>query len=61
MCKTYIYKDKFYRQIDGVAIGSPLGPTLANFCLGHIEKRVFGNENIDPDFYARYVDAIFVF
>ena len=40
-------------------MGSPLGPTLANFCLGHIEKRVFGDENIDPDFYARYVDDIF--
>ena len=30
-----------YRQIDGVAMGSPLGPTLANFLLGHIEKKLF--------------------
>ena len=27
----FLYRDKLYRQIDGVAMGSPLGPTLANF------------------------------
>ena len=36
-----LYRDKLYRQIDGVAMGSPLGPTLANFFLAHIESKIF--------------------
>ena len=27
----FLYRDKLYRQVDGVAMGSPLGPSLANF------------------------------
>ena len=27
----------FYYQIDGVAMGSPLAPVLANFFMGHYE------------------------
>ena len=56
----FLYKDKLYQQVDGVAMGSPLGPTLANFFLGHVEKTLF--ENLDcaaPAFYARYVDDVF--
>ena len=30
-----------YQQIDGVAMGSPFGPTFANFYMGHIENTVF--------------------
>ena len=32
----FIYKNKFYKHFDGVAMGSPLGPSLANFFLGHL-------------------------
>ena len=31
----FIYKDKIYKQTDGVAMNSPLGSSLANFFLGH--------------------------
>ena len=56
----FIYKDKLMRQVDGVAMGSPLGPSLANFFLGHIEElSVFTNESICPKMYMRYVDDIF--
>ena len=30
---------KFYDQIDGVAMGSPLGPTLANVFMNHLEEK----------------------
>ena len=30
--------NKYYCQLDGVAMGSPLGPTLANTFLCHFEK-----------------------
>ena len=54
-----IYKDKLYRQIDGVAMGGPLGPTLANFFLGHLETKLFNGIDFGPSLYIRYVDDIF--
>ena len=51
---------KLYLQIEGVAMGSPLGPTFANFYMGDLEKRVFEDPEQKPVIYARYVDDIFV-
>ena len=34
----FMYREKLYKQIDGVAKGSPLGPTLANLFLAHLEQ-----------------------
>ena len=31
-----------YKQIDGVTMGSPLGPTLASFFLGQLEEKILG-------------------
>ena len=33
----FLYNDRLYKQTDGVTMGSPLGPTLANFCSGILE------------------------
>ena len=27
----FMFDEKLYKQIDGVTVGNPLGPTLANF------------------------------
>ena len=32
---SFIFDFRLYKQIDGVAMGSPLGPTLANAFLCH--------------------------
>ena len=29
----FLFNDFYYKQVDGVAMGSPLGPTLANLFL----------------------------
>ena len=47
-------------QIEGVAMGSPLGPTFANFYIGNLEELIFSDINIKPSIYWRYVDDIFV-
>ena len=55
----FMYKDALYKQVDGVAMGSPLGPSLANFFLGHIEQsKLFQNHDFYPIVYLRYVDDI---
>ena len=49
-----------FRHPNGVAMGSPLGPTFAEFYMGHVERTVFGGLHEKPQLYARYVDDIFV-
>ena len=51
---------KLYQQIGGVAMGSPLGPTFANFYMGELENNIFENHEEKPLIYVRYVDDIFV-
>ena len=52
----------FYTQVDGVAMGSPLGPSLANAFLCHHETKWLNDcpDKFKPVFYKRYVDDIFV-
>ena len=57
---AFIFNNKWYTQIDGVAMGSPLGPTLANIFLGHFEKIWLEQcpDDFKPVYYKRYVDDI---
>ncbi|VDL89487.1 unnamed protein product [Schistocephalus solidus] len=45
--------------MDGVVMGSPLGPFIANVFMGKIEKTSFKDTIAELDFYGRYVDDIF--
>ena len=53
---------KLYDQVDGVAMGSPLGPTLANIFVNHLEEKFV--DQIKTTFgvivWLRYVDDIFI-
>ena len=48
--------NKIYQQIDGVSMGSPLGPVYANFYMSHIENMIIPNLDEPPLTYMRYVD-----
>ena len=53
----FSFNDVLYRQIDGVAMGSPLGPILANIFVGYCESRL--EKTHWPLFYNRFVDDTF--
>ena len=56
----FMFNGDYYDQIDGVAMGSPLGPVLANLFMSHHEKRWLSEYQGPPvKFYKRYVDDIF--
>ena len=38
----FAFIDNIYDQIDGVAMGSPLGPILANIFMSHLENTALG-------------------
>ena len=58
----FIFQNKIYQQTDGVAMGTPLGPTLANIFLCHHEQIWLQNcpSSFKPLFYKRYVDDTFL-
>ena len=55
----FSFNDIMYQQIDGVAMGSPLGPVLANIFVGYYEERLDIHSNKDLLSYYRYVDDTF--
>ena len=53
------HNDRTFLQSDGVIMGSPLGPTFADFYMSHIENKLLAeNRASNPRYYKRYVDDI---
>ena len=53
--QLFQFNGQLYEQTNGVAMGSPLGPLLANVFMGSIEETLELAGKMPP-FYKRYVD-----
>ncbi|XP_053686358.1 uncharacterized protein LOC128735904 [Sabethes cyaneus] len=57
------YNNKFFSQVQGVPMGSPLSPVVANIIMEKLEKATLttlNENNIPIEFYRRYVDDCFL-
>nr|VZI52571.1 unnamed protein product [Spirometra erinaceieuropaei] len=55
----FLFDNQIYRQEDGVAMGSPLGPLLADVFMGKLERFQLSDQINKLKHYGRYVDDIF--
>jgi hypothetical protein len=51
---------QLYLQCDGVSMGSPLGPTFANYYMCNLENDALETLENKPIIYCRYVDDCFI-
>ena len=58
---TFQFNNKFYKQLDGVAMGSPIGPLLADVMMNYVIDKAIERTPLDyqPKFCCRYVDDCF--
>ena len=58
---NFLFNKNYYSQIDGLAMGNPIAPTLANIFLCGLETTIMDKcpADIKPIYYRRYLDDIF--
>ena len=62
LSSCFLFNDIYYKEVDVVAMASPLGPNLANLVLVYYEHKWLENCSLQfrPNYYRRYVDDIFL-
>ena len=53
--QPFQFNGALHEQIDGVALGSPLGPLLANMFMSSLEEKLELEGKLPP-YYRRFVD-----
>ena len=58
---TFEFNNKFYQQLDGVAMGSPIGSLMADVIMNHVVDKAFDltPPSHRPNFFCRNVDDCF--
>ena len=58
----FSFNNIMFSQTDGVTMGSPLGPTLANILMGYFKHKIISKSitKYHNTRYLRYVDDCFV-
>ena len=54
---TYFsFQGRFYQQLEGTAMGSPISPIIANLFMEDLETRALNTSQHPPSLWKRYVD-----
>ena len=56
----FTWKNNFYEQKEGVAMGSPLSPAVANLFMQKLEEQALKTSEFKPKAWFRYVEDTFV-
>ena len=57
---AFKWRDNYYQQLQGAAMGWPLSPVIANIFMEHFETTALQTLSQRPSFWLRYVDDTFV-
>ena len=55
----FIFNNEYYKQVDGVAMGNPLSPSIANYYMEFFENKALESTMKKPTLWLRYVDDVF--
>ena len=55
-CTYFLFQGKYYLQIHGAAMGSPVSPIVCNLYMEDFEKRALESAEHPPVWWKRYVD-----
>ncbi|XP_048004313.1 uncharacterized protein LOC125240463 [Leguminivora glycinivorella] len=55
----FVWRGEYYLQIEGVAMGSPIAPVVANLFMENFEQRALESCPHKPRLWWRYVDDVF--
>ena len=55
---TFEFDNKFYKQLQGTAMGTKLAPAYANLFMGKLEHEILSHTSLKPIFYKRYIDIL---
>ena len=57
---VFTFEDKFYRQTCGMAMGSPMAPSIANLFMAWLEERMLNSSPVPvrDELWKRFIDDI---